>query len=551
MTTFTGDSNHDTDVPVLIVGGGPAGLVAAAELGHRGIRCLVVEPRTQVSHARPRAKTTSIRTMEHLRRLGVAEELRAAAPLSVDWSQRVTFCDTLTGSAVVDFDGAFGLGASSLELAAERGQQVGQPVLEDVLRGHLVGLDTVDLWWGARVADLDIGPDQARAVVVTADGRRRTVTARFVLGCDGPSSAVREAIGASYVGRSDATSNFNVLLRSADLDTALPPAVQYWVVGAPDSGVIGRLDHAGTWWAILPGVDAERGAAQLTDLLHGLVGRPFGFEVIATDSWTARMLIADSFGAGCAFLVGDSAHLNPPWGGHGYNTAIGDAVNIAWKIAAVLQGWAGPEILHSYEVERRPVVEQTVALAETNMAKLPGRLDADAEQIIAAKSAEFFSLGLVLGYSYAGSPIVQSVPGGATTGGDPDSAEYRPSTTPGARLPHHWLADGSSLYDHLGPGLTLLVPDDRSSVDEFRSRCRDRGAPLRVTRLPADYPWAGEFLLVRPDQHIAWRTDDPASIDLDHLLGISPSIPLVTRSQPCASPTSQTVLSSSRPTIAR
>lgn len=458
--------------------------------------------------------------MEHLRRLGVAEALRAVAPLGIDWSQRVTFCDVLTGRAVVDFDGAFGLGTESLDVAAERGQQVGQPVLEEVLRRHLADLDTVDLWWGATVSALEVSAEEARAEVVMPDGRRRTVTSRFVLGCDGSASMVREAIGATYVGRSDAASNFNVLFTAPGLEPPLPPAVQYWAVGAEHPGVIGRLDNDGTWWAIFPGVEADRGAAQLTDLLHGIVGKPFEFDVIATDAWTARMLVADEFGSGCAFLVGDSAHMNPPWGGHGYNTAVGDAVNIAWKIAGVIQGWASPGILDSYEAERRPVVEETVRLAEANMAKLPGRLEADAEQIVAAKSEEFYSLGLVLGYSYQGSPILPKSDAGI--GEDVDPTRYRPSTTPGVRLPHHWLPDGSSLYDHLGDGFTFLVPGEPDpAVGEFMRRCVERQVPLRVLSMPAGYPWRDQMLLVRPDQHIAWRTDDPASIDLDIVLGVA------------------------------
>ena len=121
-------------LPVAIIGGGPAGLAAAAELALHGVRCVLVEPRAEVSHRRPRAKTTSIRTMEHLRRWGVAGALRAAAPLPVAWSQRVTFCQTLNGRRITDFDNAFGLTTQRDERFAEAGQQVPQPVVEEVLR---------------------------------------------------------------------------------------------------------------------------------------------------------------------------------------------------------------------------------------------------------------------------------------------------------------------------------------------------------------------------------------------------------------------------------
>jgi hypothetical protein len=205
--------------------------------------------------------------------------------------------------------------------------------------------------------------------------------------------------------------------------------------------------------------------------------------------------------------------VNPPWGGHGFNTSVGDAVNIGWKIAAVERGWAPPELLASYEPERRGVVEQTVASAEANMRALAGDLPPDAAAIQRAKRPEFHSLGLVLGYSYAGSPVVQPPAGPAPAA---DTASYVPAAEPGARLPHAWRPDGSSLYDHLGPGCTLLGPlrDCPAGVASLAERARLLRIPLALREPPEDYPWHGEFLLVRPDQHIAWRAADPAEIDL-------------------------------------
>ena len=144
---------------VLIAGGGPAGLAAAAELAHQGVDCVVIEPRTQVSHRRPRAKTTSVRTMEHLRRWGLADELRAAAPLPVAWSQRVMFCQSLSGKCVTTFDGAFGLTTERDDRFAEAGQQVPQPVVEEVLRAHADRSPRVDLRLGQTVTGLAQGDD--------------------------------------------------------------------------------------------------------------------------------------------------------------------------------------------------------------------------------------------------------------------------------------------------------------------------------------------------------------------------------------------------------
>ena len=500
------------DTPVLIAGGGPAGLAAAAELALHGVACVVIEPRTVVSHRRPRAKTTSVRTMELLRRWGIADALRAAAPLPVAWSQRVTFCESLSGARITDFEGAFGLTTKRDERFAEAGQQVPQPVVEEVLRDHVSGRPGVDLRLGHMVTALVQHDGLVAATVRDSVGGVYRIAARYVLGCDGAAGIVRDQIGARYAGHSDPRPNFNVVFRAPALDTHLGPAVQYWVLGAAAPGLVGRLDQAGIWWAILPGVEPEYGTAHAADLITGLVGAPVEHQVLASDPWLARMLIADRFADRRVFLVGESAHVNPPWGGHGFNTSVGDAVNVAWKIAAVEHGWAPAGLLASYEPERRGVIEQTVASAAANMRNLARDLPQDAQAIQRAKRSEFHSLGLVLGYSYAGSPVVQPAPGPAVDdAAAPDVTSYTPDAAPGARLPHHWLPDGSSLYDRLGPGFTLVGParDDASGVAAVLSHARRRGIPLAVLPAPPSYPWRQDFLLVRPDQHIAWRAAEP------------------------------------------
>jgi len=514
---------HAVPLPVLVVGGGPAGLAAAAELARHRVGCILIEPRTEVSHRRPRAKTTSIRTMEHLRRWGAADALRAAAPLPVSWSQRVTFCESLSGPRITDFDGAFGLTVGRDDRFAEAGQQVPQPVVEEVLRDHLRRQRGVVLRLGHSAVALTQDDAGVTVAVRDAAGSGYLIRARYVLGCDGASGVTRELAGARYAGRADPRPNFNLVFRAPSLDPHLGPAVQYWVVGAGPSGtsgLIGRLDLGGTWWAILPGVEAAYGTAHAAELITGLIGARVDHEVLATDPWTARMLVADTFRDRRVFLVGESAHVNPPWGGHGFNTCVGDAVNIAWKIAAVERGWAPPDLLASYEPERRGVVEQTVASAEANMRAPADGLPRDAAAIQRAKRAEFYSLGLVLGYSYAGSPVVQPAAAGPAPA-PADATSYTPSAEPGARLPHFWLPDGSSLYDRLGRGFTLVGPTGPAdpAVADLAKRAARRRIPLTVTSPPSGYPWRAEFLLVRPDQHVAWRADDPAGLDIETAAG--------------------------------
>jgi hypothetical protein len=238
-------------------------------------------------------------------------------------------------------------------------------------------------------------------------------------------------------------------------------------------------------------------------------------EVLATDAWTARMQLADRYARGRMFIAGDAAHQNPPYGGHGFNTGVGDAVNIAWKLAAVINGWAPPALLDSYQAERLPVARATIAEAARNMATLATELSdprlmgssEDFESVLPSvraaihrtKDREFHGLGLVLGYDYADSPITAQGAG-----------------SPGQRLPHRWIAAGDSVYDHLGTGFTLIRCDSLTGKDDdggLIAAAEEFGVPLTV--LDLDGPdWAEHFgavlVLVRPDQHVSWSGPPPA-----------------------------------------
>jgi hypothetical protein len=250
--------------------------------------------------------------------------------------------------------------------------------------------------------------------------------------------------------------------------------------------------------------------------------------------WSQNLLLADRYADGRVFLAGDAVHLVIPTGGLGMNSGVGDATDLAWKLAATLQGWGGPGLLASYEIERRQVGAHVVAASRyasqgrrawrsafrpnirdntaegaatrANLARI-----ADVEQ---RKSNEM--IGAELGYRYEHSPLICEEPGGPAL----DYRTYAPTSWPGARLPHVWLADGTPIQDHVGDGYTLLrlggrVPD----TSPFERALRARGAPLRTLDIrdapPRDI-YGYDLVLLRPDMHVVWRgqqpPDDPARI---------------------------------------
>jgi 2-polyprenyl-6-methoxyphenol hydroxylase-like FAD-dependent oxidoreductase len=532
---------------VVVAGGGPVGLACAMELGHRGISCLVVEPRAMVSHARPRCKTINVRSMQHLRRWGIAGQLRDRAPLPPAWSSDVVFCTSLGGRELSRFTGVLGLVADG-DRFAELGQQAPQYVLEELLRDVVREQPGSQLITGSTVTS--VAQDEAGVRVTVTDplGHSAVVEADYLVGCDGPRSTVREQIGAAYTGEAALRPNFGLVFYAPDLwpQVRHGPAVQYWIINPAAPALVGPIDRCGTWWMIAFGVDAETGEREAGRLIDAAAGRTTRARVLSTDPWTARMQIADRMRLGRVFLAGDAAHLNPPFGGHGLNTGLGDAVDLGWKLAAVLRGWGGPEVLDSYEAERRPIQEQVIREATANMRVTSPELLADdldedgpagdrarqaaGHRIQQAKRAEFHALDLVLGVAIKSSPVVAGTssprPGDLHTG----------APRPGTLLPHAWLGPGRSLYDELGDGFTLLVRRRGAAYGRLEEAARARGVPLQIMdqagtgageagpdHAAPDAPALGTpagdtsaqgvpaLVLVRPDQYVAWASErEPA-----------------------------------------
>ena len=519
------------DAPVLIAGAGPVGLALAVELGLRGVECLVVEPRPRPTRLRPRAKTLNVRTMEHARRWGLAGRLRAAAPLPVSWSQDVSFCTSFLGEEITRFTGVLGLADDGD--SPERGQQMPQYVLEEVLREVVTELPAVDLRLGWRLQSLDAaGPGPVRAVLGDPAGHAVPVAAEYVVGADGARSVVREQTGARYVGSTALRPNTGVVFRSPELVRAVPhpPAVQTWLLNRQTPGMMGPIDRNGLWWLIAFGADGRSPDLDAIRLVSGALGRELPVEIVSIDPWTARMELVDRCRSGRVFLIGDAAHLNPPFGGHGLNTGIGDAVDLGWKLAATLAGWGGPRLLDSYEAERRPLHRRVIDEATANMATLAPELLGDgldrpgpegdrirsaaARRITQTKRAEYFSTDLVLGHRYEDSPVLPGAPAAAEP--------WTSRAASGRRLPHHWVSPRVSTLDLVTGGHLILTAD--GGLGERASRAAAAaGLPATVTRLdpPLMRRLGAELLVVRPDQVVSavWPAPGPGHRDETEFLG--------------------------------
>jgi hypothetical protein len=259
-------------------------------------------------------------------------------------------------------------------------------------------------------------------------------------------------------------------------------------------------------------------------MIRAQTGVDLPFEILSADAWVASELMANRYADRRIILAGDACHLHPPFGGYGMNMGVGDAVDIGWKIAATLQGWGGPDLVASYEAERRPVHKAVIGEAVANHAIIvappPAALEDETPEgaairaqlgasVQATKGREFHTLGTVLGLGYENSPIVASEAGAPPPH---DSQRYVPTARPGYLAPHAWLPDGRSLYDLFGQGFSLVVASgaDEAQVTKASEAARNIGVPLTVVR-PAGVPikelYQAELTLVRPDQHVAWRGD--------------------------------------------
>ncbi len=544
---------------VAIIGGGPAGLMLAIELGCRGIECVVLEEDVAAPDF-PKANATSSRTMEHYRRRGFSRDIRALG-LAPDHPQDVVYCTTLSGRELTRFAipsrnealnrtsfGDYGEESWPTPELPHRSQQM---FIEPVLRKQALQHKSVRLMlgWQAGAIDMD-----ARGVTIeahhTVKNEEMTLRARYVVGCDGPRSMVRKSCGIRYSGQSEEVREFfggqmlSVFLSSKTLYDVLgnKRAWQYWAVNAVQRGLLIAIDGIDRFLFCLqmqPGQTKE--SVDYESAMFKAIGASFEYELIAVEPWNAGFtLVADAFSKDRAFIAGDAAHLFTPTGGMGYNTSVDDAVNLGWKLAAVVQGWAGESLLDSYEAERKPIGHRNTAFARSmadsiGSIKVPANVDDNTPEAAEIRRGmgtalaqhvrnEFNIPGLQLGLRYEGSPIVAAEPDTQT----PDQPNtYVPTARPGSRAPHIWLGD-QSIFDLFGRDFTLLcfTPEGKAAAerdaDRWSKEAAALGMPLHIlycASADARKLYGADRILIRPDHHVAWR--GAVSADVTSILAMA------------------------------
>jgi 2-polyprenyl-6-methoxyphenol hydroxylase-like FAD-dependent oxidoreductase len=520
------------DPAVAIVGGGPTGLALAIELGTSGIPCVVFEQNAATASF-PKASANGARTLEHYRRLGIVDGIRG-----IGFSHETAYFTRLTQHELARFrlSGMKSLtrndAAPGTWFTPELPQRMQQMRVEKFLYDTALRLPCVTLRYGTRVDSVtDLGTGVRMQVEDIATGRGDAIQAQYAVGSEGSRGPVRRALGIRYSGEGGVDREFmggqmvSTYFRAPELYSSVTgaPATMYWTFNRTRRAVLisaNGHDEFFMFSQVAPG-------AELADeTVHGFVRAAMGaqtpVEIIASKPWTAGYsLVAERYGAGRLFIAGDAAHLFTPTGGFGYNTAIDDIANLAWKLAARINGWGGAGLLSSYQQERLPIAKRNTDFASRlsdNIGKIaiPNAIEDDTPAGIEARQAlgrvcyehallEFDSPGIQLGVCYGGSAIIPYH--GALP---PDDANrYLPSSTPGARMPHVWLDDERSTLDKVRGKFTLFKLGTTSiDVSALRHAAAALHVPFETVEIPNEDVrdvYQSDLVLIRPDQHIAWR----------------------------------------------
>lgn len=551
------EDSGELSTPVVIVGGGPVGLVLALYLDFYNVKCTLINTGAE-ARMHPKGNGQNARTMEHYRQLGFSDEVRQLG-LPNDHPFDQGFFTRFSSHEI------FRAPAPSWNERAQMRKEmpindqypepmfhVNQMYVEKFLAEKAEASPNVDLRFGWEAQWFTQNETGVRVHAQRANGgEEATWTSKYAVACDGGRSSIRKTLGIGFVGDTQKTTEawmaglfYTIYLRIPELYPKYVGhrrAWMYWAINAdPDTrGVLISLNGKDEFEMLvkprnpIKGVDPD----EIKKWIRQSIGADIEVTVLAYHNWNAgQATVAERYRAGRILLAGDAAHLFTPVGGFGMNTGIDDASNLAWKLAAVIHGWGGPKLIESYELERKPVGYRNTQAARKYSTKwhdprIPPNLEVEGPEGEEARrqaatmtyiSSNHFTkpehqdcTGVQLGARYDASPLI--VPDGEPpVDVFPDTYnEYFPSGVPGGRIPQIWLDEkrgiGGSLFDHLGKGFTLLrIAPCVLDTSGLKHAAEVRGVPFEVLDVAvpeARTLYERQLVLVRPDQYIAWRGD--------------------------------------------
>lgn len=547
------------EADVVIIGGGPVGMVLALDLASRGVSVVMAESRAEGDPPSVKCNHVSARSMEIFRRLGFADEVRNSG-LPADYPQDVSYRTTTTGREVTririaaradrgtDADD----GPDSHWPTPEPPHRINQIYLEPLIAGHVKTSSRIQVLYRHEVVEIaqDAASASLRARNLDTD-EIVELHGKYLVGCDGGRSMTRRFIGAKLQGDAVIQRVQSTYIRAPGLLDLMSerPAWCMFSVNPRRAGNVYSIDGRELWLVhnylrdSEPEFDSVDRDRSIRDILG--VDDDFPYEIIRNEDWYGRRLVTDKMREGRIFICGDAAHLWVPYAGYGMNAGIADAANLAWLLAAAVNGWAPATILDAHEAERLPITEQVshfamnhcIAMA-SKRATVPDDIELDTPQAQAHRQAyadQLYQLnvqqyccgGLNFGYFYDRSPLIAY---DGETQPAYDMSDFASSIVPGCRAPHLWLRDGRSLYDVIGGDYAVLCFGDAAQAAPLVAAAQAVNMPFRVVDVETDDPlravYTRRFVIVRPDQHVAWRGDalpeNPAEL-IDLLRGAAMS----------------------------
>ncbi|MBI3550176.1 MAG: FAD-dependent monooxygenase [Elusimicrobia bacterium] len=512
------------EVPVIIVGGGAVGLTCSVLLSSFDVPSLLVErhPGTSIH---PKARSLNARTMEIFRQCGIEQEVRAAG-LPPEF-RFLVWAESLAGKEV-ERRQPLRSRKEALDLSPVRNCFCPQDLLEPLLRKRAESFGVGELKFSTQMTSFRQDEEGVVATLLE-DGRERQVRARYLIAADGSQSSIRDSLGIAMKGRANFLQSVNIHFR-ADLTR--------WIVDRPASlYFIERPDLKGTFltingtdrWCFLLYLPLTASTQEYTpekcaDVVRSAVGAPdLDVKVLGILPWKASAHVAERYSGGRVFLAGDAAHVMPHSGAMGMNTGIQDAINLSWKIAGAVRGWAGDSLMESYEKERQP--HGRAATEQSYINALSRGFD---NTSVATARKEFLNeMNLIFGATYESSAVLPD--GTEKSVGVNEVMDYIPSARPGCRAPHVWLLRGDqdvSTIDLFGAHFTLLAGSQGTQwLEAGRALANEFGLPMKTHAIgpggeliDPEKKWESTYgvaadgaILVRPDGHVGWRSRSAVS----------------------------------------